>query len=230
MKVVVGLGNPGSQYAGTRHNVGFDVADILASGPGGGRFQRRFDADVAEGLEGFERVLYVKPLTFMNLSGRSVRLALDFYKVTPADLLVVCDDVNLPLGQLRLRPDGSPGGHNGLKDVERHLGTPEYPRLRLGVGSPHRQPLVDHVLTRFRPGERDAVQNMLIRAAQAAGCWVREGVEVTMNRFNAPDKEPRPRKPREEPPPRTEKTEQGKTKDDPKQEPPRAAGQTAESP
>ncbi len=227
MKIVVGLGNPGSQYAGTRHNVGFDVVDILASGPSGGRFQRRFDADVAEGTEGFEKILYVKPLTFMNLSGRSVRQAMDFYKVAPADVMVVCDDVNLPLGQLRLRPDGSPGGHNGLKDVERHLATQDYPRLRLGVRAPDQVALIDHVLMRFKPSERDAVQNMLIRAAQAVGCWVREGVAVTMNRFNAPDKEPRPKKPRKEPP-KAEKTEPPRAdqarNDEPKPEP-RAADQ-----
>jgi PTH1 family peptidyl-tRNA hydrolase len=224
MKVVVGLGNPGSLYAGTRHNVGFDVVDILAGGPGGGRFQRRFDADVAEGLEGFEKVLYVKPLTFMNLSGRSVRQAIDFYKVTPADLLVVTDDVNLPLGQLRLRPGGSPGGHNGLKDIERHLATQDYARLRLGVGSPDRLDLVDHVLSRFKPSEKDVVQNMLIRSAQAVGCWIREGVAVTMNRFNAPDKEPRPKKPRKEPPKKDQPN--GTEKETPKQEPPRAADQS----
>lgn len=196
MKIVVGLGNPGSTYTGTRHNVGFDVVDILALGPGGGKFQRRFDAEVAEGLEGLQKVLYAKPLTFMNLSGRCVRAALDFYKLTPLDVLVICDDVNLPLGQLRMRPGGSAGGHNGLKDIEKQLGTQEYARLRLGVGGSDREALVDHVLGRFKPSERDAVKDMLIRAAQAVGCWMREGTAATMNRFNAPEKEPKPKKPR----------------------------------
>src|SRR5262245_47179995 len=109
MKLVVGLGNPGSQYSGTRHNVGFDVINALASAPGGGKFQRGFDGEAAETLANGEKVIYLKPLTFMNLSGRSVRQALDFYKITPADLLIVCDDINLPLGQLRLRPGGSAG-------------------------------------------------------------------------------------------------------------------------
>jgi len=200
MKIVVGLGNPGSNYVGTRHNVGYEVVDILAMGPGGGKFQRRFDADVAEGLEGLEKVLYAKPLTFMNLSGRCVRAALDFYKLTPVDVLVICDDVNLPLGQLRMRPGGSAGGHNGLKDIEKQLGTQEYARLRLGVGSSDRAELIDHVLGRFKPSERDAVKDMLIRAAQATGSWMREGTAATMNRFNAPEKElnkePKPKKPR----------------------------------
>ncbi|MBL8825217.1 MAG: aminoacyl-tRNA hydrolase [Planctomycetia bacterium] len=202
MKIVVGLGNPGSQYQGTRHNVGFEVIDMLASGPGGGRFQRRFDAELAEGLEGLEKVLYLKPLTFMNLSGRCVRAALDFYQLPATELLVICDDVNLPLGQLRMRAGGSAGGHNGLKDIEKHLGTQNYARLRMGVSGPGRSDLADYVLSRFKPGEKDVVNDMEIRAAQATGCWIREGVATAMNRFNAPEKEPKPKKPR---PPREEK-------------------------
>ncbi|HQR42422.1 MAG TPA: aminoacyl-tRNA hydrolase [Gemmatales bacterium] len=196
MKLIVGLGNPGSQYTGTRHNVGFEVIDILVSGPGGGKYQRKFEGDLAEAYDGLDKVLYLKPLTFMNLSGRSVRAALDFYKLTPADVLVVCDDINLPLGQLRLRPTGSAGGHNGLKDIERQLGTQTYARLRIGVGGPHREDLVDHVLGRFKPSERDVVNDTNIRAAQAVVCWMREGTETAMNRFNAPEREPKPKKPR----------------------------------
>lgn len=199
MKLVVGLGNPGSQYSGTRHNVGFEVINVLASAPGAGKFQRRFDGEAAETLADNEKVIYLKPLTFMNLSGRSVRQALDYYKITPADLLIVCDDFNLPLGQLRLRPNGSAGGHNGLKDIERHLGTQEYARLRVGIGAPDRssEEVVDYVLARFKASERDMVSDMLIRASQAVSGWVREGVETTMNRFNAPEKEPKPKKPRQ---------------------------------
>src|SRR5689334_4106719 len=113
MRVVVGLGNPGRQYHGTRHNVGFDVLDGLASAPGAGRFQSRFAAQVAELMEGSEKLLLVKPETFMNLSGRSVRQVLDFYQIETPCLLVVCDDVNRPLGKLRIRSKGSHGGHNG---------------------------------------------------------------------------------------------------------------------
>ena len=186
MKIVVGLGNPGPTYVGTRHNVGFDVVDILAMGPGGGKFQRRFDADVAEGLEGLEKVLYAKPLTFMNLSGRCVRAALDFYKLTPADVLVICDDVNLPLGQLRMRPGGSAGGHNGLKDIERMLGTSEYPRLRIGIDPPP-PPMAgkDYVLGRFTAEQRQKVDPALDRAVSAIVSWMESGITTAMNRFNA---------------------------------------------
>lgn len=213
MKIVVGLGNPGSTYLGTRHNVGFDVVDILASGPGGGKFQRKFEADVAAGLEGLEKVLYLKPLTFMNLSGRCVRQALDFYQVSPADVLVLCDDVNLPLGQLRIRPGGSAGGHNGLKDIEKQLGTQEYARLRLGVSGPGRSDLADYVLSRFKPSERDVVNDMNLRAAQAVACWMREGVAAAMNRFNAPEKEPKPKKPKPPAPPKDHKKQEPEATD-----------------
>ena len=198
MKLIVGLGNPGSQYTGTRHNVGFEVLDTLVSGPGGGKYQRKFEGDLAEAWLGLDKVLYLKPLTFMNLSGRAVRAALDFHKLTPGDLLVVCDDINLPLGQLRLRPTGSAGGHNGLKDIERQLGTQTYARLRIGVGGPNREELIDHVLGKFKPSERNVVDDANIRAAQAVVCWMNEGTEVAMNRFNAPEKEPKPKKPRPE--------------------------------
>src|SRR6476659_9924931 len=134
MKVIVGLGNPGPKYAGTRHNVGFDVIDYLAAAPGVAPFRERFEAFVAEMKEGDETVLLMKPLTFMNLSGRAVRAALDFYKVPVENLLVVCDDFNLPLGKLRIRPKGSHGGQKGLLSVQEHLGTDAYTRLRIGVG------------------------------------------------------------------------------------------------
>jgi PTH1 family peptidyl-tRNA hydrolase len=191
MKVIVGLGNPGSQYAGTRHNVGFAVVDMLARS---GRWQQRFQAEVAEGQEGEEKVLYVKPLTYMNRSGQSVRQVLDFYKVPPTDLLVIADDINLPLGQLRARPDGSAGGHNGLKDIAQHLGTTEYPRLRIGVGGPQgSQDLADYVLARFRASEQPAVEDALLRAVQAAAVWVKRGIEACMNQYNSagnPKKKP----------------------------------------
>ncbi len=136
MKIVVGLGNPGKKYDGTRHNVGFAVIDALAEGPGVDRCQERFDAEVAEWFEGGDKVLLIKPQTFMNLSGRSVRQAVDFYQVELTDLLIVCDDINLPLGKLRFRARGTHGGHNGLRDIQNHLGTTEYSRLRIGVGAP----------------------------------------------------------------------------------------------
>src|SRR5262245_48938317 len=157
-KVVVGLGNPGGKYAGTRHNVGFDVVDALASGPSVGRWQSRFQAQVCEISEGDQRVLLVKPETFMNPSGRCVRQILDFYQLPVEVVLVVCDAINLPLGNLRIRARGTHGGHNGLRDIQAHLGTTEYARLRIGVGTPA-EDAVDHVLGKFRPSERPVIED-----------------------------------------------------------------------
>jgi PTH1 family peptidyl-tRNA hydrolase len=188
MKVVVGLGNPGRQYHGTRHNVGFAVIDALAAGPGGGPFRGRFQGQVADLADGGETLLLVKPETFMNLSGQAVRQVVDFYKVPAADLLVVCDDFALPLGKLRVRAKGTHGGHNGLRSIQDHLGTTEYARLRVGVGGP-KDDAVDHVLGRFRPGERAVIDDAVINAAQAVLVWAHRGVEACMNRFN-PDVDP----------------------------------------
>ena len=184
-KVVVGLGNPGSKYDGTRHNVGYAVVDALAESPSAGRFQSRFQAQVLDLNEAGQRVLLVKPETFMNLSGRCVRQVLDFYKVPLTDLLVVCDDVNLPLGKLRVRARGTHGGHNGLRDIQNHLGTTEYARLRIGVDAPKSDEMVDHVLGRFRPGERPVIADAILLATQAFGVWLRQGVEACMNQYNA---------------------------------------------
>jgi peptidyl-tRNA hydrolase, PTH1 family len=185
MKIVVGLGNPGRNYAGTRHNVGFAVVDSLASGPGVSRFQSRFQAQVAEFIEGSEKILLLKPETFMNLSGRAVRQAVDFYNLPATELLVVCDDINLPLGKLRVRARGTHGGHNGLRDIQNHLGNTEYARLRIGVGAPKPDETVDHVLGRFRPTERPAIEDAVALAAQAVLMWASRGVEACMNEYNA---------------------------------------------
>jgi PTH1 family peptidyl-tRNA hydrolase len=185
MKLVIGLGNPGSRYHDTRHNVGFAVVDSLAEGPGVGRFQSRFQAQLAEWAEGGEKVLLAKPETFMNLSGRSVRQLVDFYQLPLDKLLVVCDDFNLPLGKLRARARGTHGGHNGLRDIQNHLGTMEYARLRIGVDAP-RDEAIDHVLGRFRPYEQPVIDEAVRTAAQAVLVWVHEGIEACMNRFNGP--------------------------------------------
>jgi len=185
MKVVFGLGNPGKRYEGTRHNVGFAVVDALAQGRNVSRGQRRFDAETAELTEEGHKVLLVKPETFMNLSGRCVRQALDFYQVPLEKLLVVCDDFNLPLGKLRFRPRGTHGGHNGLRDIQQHLGTREYARLRIGVGAPPEEGAVDHVLSRFRSAERPVIDDALAVAAQAVVYWIHHGIEKAMNQYNA---------------------------------------------
>jgi len=183
MKIIVGLGNPGGRYVNTRHNVGYAVIDTLADGPRAGRFHSRFHAQVAELLDEPHRVLLVKPDTFMNLSGQAVRQVVDYFQVPLPDLLVVCDDINLPLGKLRFRARGSHGGHNGLRDIQTHLGTTEYPRLRIGVDSP-KDDAVDHVLGRFRPAEQAIVDDAIRLAAQAVGVWIHQGIDACMNQYN----------------------------------------------
>jgi PTH1 family peptidyl-tRNA hydrolase len=183
MKVIVGLGNPGSQYVGTRHNVGFAVIDYLAAGPDVGRCRPKFEADIAELSRGGDKVLLVKPLTYMNLSGRSVRQLLDFYQAAAEGLLVVCDDFNLPLGKLRFRAKGSAGGHKGLKSIQDHLGSADYARLRIGVGAPEEN-VVDFVLDRFRPSERPIIDEAIQTAGQGVLVWLDQGTAVCMNRFN----------------------------------------------
>ena len=150
------------------------VIDYLAAAPGCTPAREKFEAFVSEMKEGDETVLLVKPLTFMNLSGRAVRAILDFYKVPVENLLVVCDDLNLPLGKLRIRMKGSHGGQNGLRNIQEQVGTDAYTRLRLGVGEPAFD-AVDHVLSKFKPGERAAVEDAIANAAQAALMWIRKG-------------------------------------------------------
>ena len=184
LKLVVGLGNPGSKYQGTRHNIGFELVDRLAQGGVRPSFSRKFDGLLAEIEIDFRRVLLLKPETFMNLSGRSVGQALRFYKLEPADLLVVCDDLSLPLGKLRLRPGGSDGGQKGLRDITAHLGTDQFPRLRIGIGDREDIDASDFVLSRFRSSERPIIDDALILATQAVAVWVTQGIDAAMNRFN----------------------------------------------
>jgi peptidyl-tRNA hydrolase, PTH1 family len=198
MKLIVGLGNPGAKYAGTRHNVGFEVLDYLAADPACGPFRSKFQSLVADWKIGDEPTLLVKPQTFMNLSGRAVREIVDFYKLTALDCLILSDDFNLPLGKLRVRAKGSHGGQNGLRNIQECLGTDEYPRLRIGVGQPSEGEAVDFVLSRFKPGERHAVEDAIAKAGQGAMVWVREGIDACMNRTNAdetPKKPAPPKKP-----------------------------------
>ena len=195
MKVIVGLGNPGAKYHGTRHNIGFDVIEYLAKAPAVGAFRSAFSAQVAEATEAGEKILLVKPETFMNLSGRSVRSIVDFYKLTTADVLVVCDDFNLPLGKLRVRANGSAGGQNGLKNIQECLGTDAYLRMRIGVGQPGPGEAVDFVLSRFKPGERAAVDGAIAAAADAVGIWIRRGAEACMNVANGPAESPKKKTP-----------------------------------
>jgi PTH1 family peptidyl-tRNA hydrolase len=186
LKLVVGLGNPGSRYDGTRHNIGFEAIDRLAAGGPGAQFARKFDGQLAEIEIDYRKVLLLKPETFMNLSGRSVAQALRFYKLDAAQLLVICDDLNLPLGRLRLRAGGSDGGQKGLRDITAHLGTEAYARLRIGIGDRGPIDAADFVLSRFRPVERPVVDDSLIDAMQAVAVWATLGLDAAMNRFNGP--------------------------------------------
>lgn len=188
MKLVIGLGNPGSKYQGTRHNIGFELVDRLARGGRGSTFSRKFEAQVAEIEIDYQRVLLLKPETFMNLSGRSVGQAVRFYKIEPPGILVVCDDLALPVGRMRIRPGGSDGGQKGLKDIAAHLGTDQFPRLRIGIGEQGDQDAADYVLSRFRSPERAVVDDTLILATQAVAVWVTQGIDQAMNRFNGSTK------------------------------------------
>ena len=182
-KLIVGLGNPGPQYLLTRHNIGYLVLDAWAD-EDGFRFaedRARFSLAVQEP----DGTRLVKPATFMNESGKAVAAWLDWLKLTPPDLLVVVDDVALTLGQIRVRPSGSPGGHNGLKSIEAAIGTDAYARVRCGVGAvPPGWALEKWVLSRFRSEEEDAVGDMIGTARRAIQCCQSEGIAVAMNRFN----------------------------------------------
>lgn len=185
MRIIVGLGNPGRRYQGTRHNVGFAVADEVARRIGADFESGRAETLTARQGRGPAAVLVAKPLTMMNLSGESVGGLAGFYKVDPASILVVADDVNLPLGRLRLRARGSAGGHNGLRSIIGCLGTEEFPRLRVGVGrGDPRRDLADHVLARFDGDERDEVERTITRAADAVDTFLAEGIEAAMNQYN----------------------------------------------
>jgi PTH1 family peptidyl-tRNA hydrolase len=184
-KLVVGLGNPGSKYDGTRHNIGFEAVDRLARGGSGTAFARKFDGLLAEAEIDFRRVLLLKPETFMNLSGRCVRQVVQFYKLDPtADVLVICDDLNLSLGKLRIKPNGSDGGQKGLRDITAQLGSDSYARLRIGIGERGPIDAADFVLSRFRTAERPVIDDALIAASQAVAIWIAQGVDAAMNRFN----------------------------------------------
>jgi len=188
MKLVVGLGNPGRKYQGTRHNVGFETVAELARRHGIGSVRDQFDAEVLEADLAGQKALLLRPQTYMNRSGASVVRARDFYKLPHEDLLVVCDDFNLPLARLRARPKGSAGGQNGLEDIIRSLGISEFPRLRIGIGPvPARWDPADFVLSKFSRDERKEIEVAIQRAADAVEHWAREGMASCMNRYNAPE-------------------------------------------
>ena len=186
MKLIAGLGNPGPRYADSRHNVGFLVVDELGRrwNCEVGKFDRHFEGLVGQTRRNGEDVLLLKPATFMNLSGQSVSAAARFYKLAPEQVLVVIDDLDLATGQLRLRAEGSAGGHKGLADILRHLGTTEVPRVRIGIGRVHKDATVEYVLGRFSPVERPAMEAAIQLAGDAVEMWLARGMTAAMNEFN----------------------------------------------
>jgi PTH1 family peptidyl-tRNA hydrolase len=189
MFLIVGLGNPGSQYAKTRHNAGWFVIDELARRFSIDLVKKNADYKVGLGLIGEQRIALVKPQTFMNLSGRAVQSLKNFYRVELDHILIVSDDLNLPIGKLRFRGGGSDGGHNGLKSIAQMLGSKDYPRLRFGVGEPptperEQSGTAGFVLRPFAPDEWSAIEETTRRAAEGVECFVRDGLPLAMNRFN----------------------------------------------
>ncbi|MCM3570803.1 aminoacyl-tRNA hydrolase [Neobacillus mesonae] len=185
MKLIVGLGNPGKQYEHTRHNVGFDVVEELST-----RLNIPLSQSKLKGLYGMgavsgQKVLLLKPLTYMNLSGESVRAVMDYYKVEIEDLLVIYDDLDLPVGKIRLRQKGSPGGHNGIKSIVAHLGTQEFNRIRIGIDHPDTGISVpDYVLGKFRADEQSFIEAAVKKSADACETWMDKPFLQVMNDFN----------------------------------------------
>ena len=185
MYIIAGLGNPGKEYENTRHNIGFDVIDRLAEEENIAVMESKHKALIGKGYVAGQKVILAKPQTFMNLSGESIREAVDYYKIDPEDIIVIYDDISLEPGQLRIRLKGSAGGHNGIKNIIAHLGTQEFPRIKVGVGNkPPRMDLADYVLGRFPREERGLMEDAFKEAAEAVEVMIQEGAGTAMNRFN----------------------------------------------
>jgi PTH1 family peptidyl-tRNA hydrolase len=196
IRLIAGLGNPGAEYNGTRHNVGFEVLDRLAADWGlGWQHSKSWHALWAKS----EKALLVKPTSYMNHSGQSLQAIANFYKIPPVEMLVVLDEMALPLGRLRIRPDGGTAGHNGLESIIVQFGTEEIPRLRVGIGAAPREGAVDYVLGRFFEEERPVAQKAVVRAAEAVKCAIDNGLLSAMNLFN---KNPESERPEEGPAPK----------------------------
>lgn len=183
---MVGLGNPGVEYYDTRHNLGFEVVDRLARRVASGETAKsKFHGLLIETHVDGDRLLLLRPMTYMNRSGISVAECVSFYKLDPKeDLLVIADDVALSTGAIRIRPSGSAGGHNGLSDIESRIGTDSYTRMRIGIGAPNNRPQKDHVLGHLTAQEKELMEPGIETAIDAALCWMREGTQTAMNRYN----------------------------------------------
>lgn len=189
MYLIAGLGNPTKEYDKTRHNVGFSVIDVLADRYRIDISEKKHKALCGRGVIEGQKVLLLKPQTFMNLSGESIRAAADYYKIEPEEMIVIYDDISLDPGQLRIRLKGSAGGHNGIKNIIANLGTQDFPRIKVGVGAkPPRMDLADYVLSRFGTGEQKLMEEAFGEAAEAAVMMMTDGAERAMNHFNAKKK------------------------------------------
>ena len=187
LSFIAGLGNPGPEYAATRHNIGFVLVDRLAvRWRAAWALEKKFQTRLARAERDGRKVILCQPQTFMNASGEAVRAVGRFYQLPAGSILIVVDDADLPLGQLRMRPEGSSGGHHGLESVEQQLATRAYPRLRLGIGrrSEDQREITDYVLGRFEAAERGTVEEVLDRAVRQVECWLADGIEKAMNEFN----------------------------------------------
>lgn len=189
MYLIAGLGNPTKEYDKTRHNAGFSVIDVLADRYRIDVSEKKHKALCGRGVIEGQKVLLLKPQTFMNLSGESIRAAADYYKIAPEEMVVIYDDISLEPGQLRIRLKGSAGGHNGIKNIIANLGTQDFPRIKVGVGAkPPRMDLADYVLSRFGAGEQKLIDEAFGEAAEAAVMMMTDGAERAMNHFNAKKK------------------------------------------
>ncbi len=185
MKIITGLGNPGTEYAKTKHNVGFMFVDALADKLGVTEWKDKFDAKIGEGRIGMEKVLLVKPQTYMNDSGRAVGPVMNFYKLTPEDLIVAHDDMDIPAGTIRIRKKGSAGGHNGIKSILAHVGDEHFSRVRIGIGRPlPGWTVVNHVLAAFSEEDAPKITEAINYLIPAVECIVNEDVDMAMNRYN----------------------------------------------
>jgi len=185
MRIIIGLGNPTKQYQATRHNIGWDAITRISDDYRIPLNQVKHKAICGMGYIEGEKVILAQPVTYMNLSGESVRELVDYYKVSPEDIIIIYDDINLDVGQLRIRKKGSAGGHNGIKSIISHLGTDEFPRIRIGVGEkPKDWDLADYVLSRFKDEEQEAIRQALKDTSDACRMIIASGMDAAMNRYN----------------------------------------------
>jgi len=183
MRIVVGLGNPGREYAGTRHNLGFMVVDEIARRYGPAHWKKRFRSEIGEVFVDAQKIVLVKPQTFMNLSGTAVREAINWYHVERDEVIIVMDDLDTPFGSLRLREKGTAGGHNGLSSIIQQLGSNDVPRLKIGIGR-GRSTASAHVLSRFSPDQERELPDLINQSADAVEIWIKDGIVAAMNQAN----------------------------------------------